>query len=131
MAAIVFAFSAVWWEWLIWAGEIVFVFGVLLLIEFLISRKEFRKDLVWKSFVTAICIIIFVVITGWIASFFKFEQNQSLFPLSIVLTFALSMLLIYKWLEPQHFNISLAITTIILLVIYLLRILLDLSLYLT
>lgn len=131
MAAIVFTFHAEWWEWLIWAGEIVFVFGLLLLIEFLIHRKEFRKDMIWKSFVTAVCIIIFVVLTGWVGSFFRFEQGQSLFPLSIILAFALSMYLIYKWLEPKHFTISLVITAVILLIIYLLRILLDLSLYLT
>ena len=131
MASVVFVFSAEWWEWLIWAAEVVFVFGLLLLVEFLLHRKEFKKSLIWKSFVVAICIIFFVVITGWVMSFFRFEQNQSLFPLSIILSFALTMYLIYGWLEPKHFKISLTITTVVLLIIYLVRILANLSLYLT
>jgi len=131
MAEISFAFNAIWWEWLVWAGEIIFVFGLLLLLEFLIHKKQFRKQLIWKSFIAAICIIVFVVITGWVASFFKFAQNQSLFPLSVLLSFALTIALVYKWLEPEHFAISLVITTLILLIIYLVRILANLSLYLT
>ena len=131
MAQIVFEFHADWWEWLVWAGEIIFVFGLLLLMEFLLHKREFRKKTIWKSFVAAVCIIIFVVLTGWVASFFRFNAGQSLFPVSIVLAFALSIALIYKWLEPQHFAISLIITTVILLVIYIVRVLADLSLYLT
>ncbi|MBY9001714.1 MAG: hypothetical protein KGD64_12425 [Candidatus Heimdallarchaeota archaeon] len=131
MAEIVIAFNAEWWEWLVWAAEVIFVFGVILLVEYLIHRKEFDRKLIWKSFVTAICIIVFIVLTGWVTSFFRFGQNQSLFPLSIILTFALSIFLIYKWLEPKHFNVSLIITTSVLLIIYLVRILANLSLYLT
>ena len=62
----------------------------------------------------AIYIIVFVVIRDWIVSFFRFEQSQSLFLLSIILVFALSLWLAYKWLELEHFKISLAITTIVL-----------------
>ena len=131
MAQIVFAFSAEWWEWLIWAGEIIFVFGLLLLIEYILHRREFNRNLIWKSFIVAILIIVFVVVTGWVMSFFRFDQGQSLFPLSIILTFGLTMYLIHGWLEPRHFKVSLLITIFVLLVIYLVRILANLSLYLT
>ena len=131
MVTVTFSFNAEWWEWLVWAGEILFVFGLLLIIELIIHKKEFRKSIIWKSLLSAILIIVFVVVTGWVAAFFIFDNGQSLFPLSVVLTFALTILLIHGWLEPQHFKISLAISTFILLVVYLVRILANISLYLT
>jgi len=131
MAQIIIEYNASWWEWVVWAGEILFVFGVLILMEYILRRKQFRKEIIWKSFLAAVCIIFFVVLTGWIGEFFDFGPNgQSFFPVSVVLAFALSLALIYKWIEQEHFKISLIITTIILLIIYTIRILADISLYL-
>ncbi len=130
MAQVVFAFHALWWEWLVWAAEILLIFGMLVFMEFLDRRKEFRKATIWKSFIAALCIIIFVVVTGWVGSFFIFDNNQDLFPLSIILAFALTIALIHKWLKPKNFYLALGITTLILLIVYIIRVFANVSLYL-
>jgi len=109
-------------EIIIWILEIIFVTLVLILIEYyLLKRKEMETGYLLKILVSAVLIVLILPIIGTIAMVLEF-QDRTFYPIGVVIVYAITAMIIYYIIKEQEFNRVILLTTILLIVLYTIRI---------
>ncbi|MFX0126480.1 MAG: hypothetical protein ACFFAE_22880 [Candidatus Hodarchaeota archaeon] len=112
-------------EVLIWILEIIFVTLLLVLIEYyLLKRKEMETGYLLKILVSAVLIVLILPSIGFIAMVLEF-QDRTFYSVGVVFVFAITALIIYYIIKEHEFNRVILLTTILLAVLYTVRIIFN------
>ncbi|MFX0064302.1 MAG: hypothetical protein ACFFC7_19185 [Candidatus Hermodarchaeota archaeon] len=112
-------------ELLIWVAEIVFVFLILIVSQYLLDREKFSRAHIGKILIAAILIVVIIPIIGAVGLLIEF-QGRTLYPLAVVIVFVVSAFII-RFLMEEDCPKVMILTTILLLILYLIRFLFGVS----
>lgn len=112
-------------EVLIWILEIIFVTLLLVLIEYyLLKRKEMETGYLLKILVSAVLIVLILPAVGVIAMVLEF-QERTFYPVGVVIVYTITALIIYYIIKEHEFNRVILLTTILLAILYTVRIIFN------
>ncbi|MFX1534259.1 MAG: hypothetical protein ACFFDI_08570 [Promethearchaeota archaeon] len=115
-------------ELLIWVVEVIFVFLILLIGQYILDREKFTPTQIAKIIIAAILIVVLLPVIGYLSMLVEF-QGRNLFPIGVVIVFAISAFII-RYLMEEEFPKVIILTTILLIILYLIRFLFDVSIVL-
>lgn len=114
-------------EILIWILEIIFITLLLVLIEYyLLKRKEMETGYLLKILVSAFLIVLILPAIGTIAMVLEF-QDRTFYPVGVVIVYAITALIIYYVIKENEFNRVILLTTILLIVLYTVRVIFNIG----
>ncbi len=112
-------------EVLIWILEIIFITLLLVLIEYyLLKRKEMETGYLLKILFSAVLIVLILPAVGVIAMVLEF-QDRTFYPVGVVIVYTITALIIYYIIKEHEFNRVILLTTILLAVLYTVRIIFN------
>ena len=112
-------------EVLIWILEIIFITLLLVLIEYyLLKRKEMKTCYLLKILFSAVLIVLILPAVGVIAMVLEF-QDRTFYPVGVVIVYTITALIIYYIIKEHEFNRVILLTTILLAVLYTVRIIFN------
>ncbi|MFX1250552.1 MAG: hypothetical protein ACFFCZ_02970 [Promethearchaeota archaeon] len=115
-------------ELLIWVIEVIFVFIILLIGQYILDREKFTPTQIAKIVIAAILIVVLLPVIGYLTMLVEF-QDRTLFPVGVVIVFAISAFII-RYLMEEEFPKVIILTTILLIILYLIRFLFNVSIVL-
>ncbi|MFW9916282.1 MAG: hypothetical protein ACFFGZ_11815 [Candidatus Thorarchaeota archaeon] len=119
-------------ELLVWLFEILFVFVLIIATEHYVLKKAILEkeqpdfDHLIRVAIAAILIIIILPIIGAVGQNLKID-DRSYYPVAVVLVFALTSIILRFFTEDEDHYRNLALTTIVLLVLYIIRVTFDIA----
>jgi hypothetical protein len=114
-------------ELLVWLLEVLFVFLVIIATENYILGEEVRKpEYLVRILVAAVLIILILPIFGAIGQNLEVD-NRNFYPLAVVIVYAITIVLLRFFTKDRNFNSNVILTTVVLLVIYFVRVVFDIA----
>ncbi|MFW9916283.1 MAG: hypothetical protein ACFFGZ_11820 [Candidatus Thorarchaeota archaeon] len=114
-------------ELLVWILEVLFVFLVILATEHYILGEEVREPAYMVRILVAAALIVLILpIFGAIGQSLTID-DRNFYPLAVVIVYAITIVLLRFFTADTHFNSNVILTTVVLLVIYFVRVVFDIA----